>query len=289
MSYWIKTVAEMTDIPKNTLIAWERRYGFVQPRRTDSGYRVYSDADVDLLRRAKELLDGGYRISEVVGLLTRKTSPPVQLGSGPEWEPGMTKIRVALLRALLVFDSAAADRLLHHLVAVPLETRLDQIYMPLIQETGRLWEEGEATIVQEHFISAWCREQILAMSRVVEPTAPHAPEAICATPAGEPHEFGLLGAAFRLANVGYRVLYLGVDVPVEQLLSLVARRKPAIVAVSVVWLEGFDALDFGARVLSQMGPRGRVLIAGRAVEGLGPQSTDRLLLGVPATRFMGRG
>ena len=47
--YRINAVSEMTGIPAATLRAWERRYGVPEPRRTESSYRVYSDADIELL------------------------------------------------------------------------------------------------------------------------------------------------------------------------------------------------------------------------------------------------
>ena len=46
MGYQIKMVSDMLGIPKNTLIAWERRYAIVDPTRTDGGYRVYSAEDI---------------------------------------------------------------------------------------------------------------------------------------------------------------------------------------------------------------------------------------------------
>lgn len=271
----------MTGIPKNTLIAWERRYGLVEPRRSDSGYRVYTDEDVAMIRRVKDLLDAGYRISEASDMVRRELGQNSQ--HSQQVEPvltGMESYRAVLLTALLDFDRAAAERVVRRLVTLPYETLLDDLYLPILRITGDRWEGGEVTVVQEHFVSAWCREQILAMARSLEPGVANAPEAICATPAGEHHEFGLLGVAFRLANRGYRLLYLGTNVPTDQLLDLVRRRRPEIVALSLV-LErpGFDPLDYGRKILSVLGPEGRVLMGGRAVDGLSERSTSRLLVG----------
>ena len=53
MAYQIKDVADLTGIPRNTLIAWERRYDVVKPVRAENGYRYYSDEDLKTLLRVK--------------------------------------------------------------------------------------------------------------------------------------------------------------------------------------------------------------------------------------------
>ena len=65
----IRIVSEQTGIPRNTIVAWERRYGLITPTRLPNGYRVYSTADVERLKRAKALVDQGHAISEVAALL----------------------------------------------------------------------------------------------------------------------------------------------------------------------------------------------------------------------------
>ena len=289
MGYWTNTVAEMTGIPKNTLIAWERRYGLVTPERTGSGYRIYSDEDVAVLTRVKELIDSGYRISEVIRILERGPSdtPTLLDEAGKEGDTGLDLARRSLLERLLAFDLAGAEALSKLLVTTPFETLLDEVYLPLLHDVGARWEQGTATVAQEHLVSGWCRERILAMARSVEPSSERAPEAICATAAGEHHEFGALGVAFHLANRGYRILYLGTDVPSEELLDLIHTRRPAIVALSAVLARpDLDLVAFGQRVLQALGPVGRVLIGGRAADGLERHSSGRLLLGARAAEIV---
>jgi DNA-binding transcriptional MerR regulator len=75
MSYRIRTVVEITGIPRNTLLAWERRYGIPEPGRTEGGHRVYREEDLQLLVRLQKLLDQGLRIGEAVALLRRNSEP----------------------------------------------------------------------------------------------------------------------------------------------------------------------------------------------------------------------
>ncbi|RME25793.1 MAG: MerR family transcriptional regulator [Deltaproteobacteria bacterium] len=280
MAYWINNVSEMTGIPKSTLIAWERRYRLVEPKRAPSGYRLYTDEDVALLQRVKALLDAGHRISTVAEIVKREARPATTMEAPATPLPGgLESLRNAALEALLAFDRAEVDRVLSWLFSLPFETLIDQVILPILHEIGARWEAGEVTVVQEHYVSAWSRERILTMARGRDP-GPTAPEAVCATPPGELHELGLLAAAFRLANRGYRLLYLGTDVPTDQLLALLRDRQPALVALSVVReRDDFDVLAYAERVLEALGPEGEVIVGGWAAAGLAHHSRERLRFG----------
>lgn len=262
MPYKIKTVSEMTGIPKNTLIAWERRYGQPAPERTPSGYRVYSDDDVALLGRIQELRAQGYRISEALDLVGH--DPPRTKPSAS----GLDGIREALLEALLRYDLNQAEALSRAVLTVPYASRIDELLLPMVQEVGHRWQVGTVSVVQEHLVSGWARERLLAMMRSQEPRGPGAPEAVCATLPGERHEFGLLGAAFHLAQAGFRVVYLGCDVPLAQLRAVLVDRRPDVMALSAV-LERPDVdLLTRAGELADCLPKGRILVGGRAAEAL---------------------
>jgi DNA-binding transcriptional MerR regulator/methylmalonyl-CoA mutase cobalamin-binding subunit len=283
VAYWIKAVADMTGIPKNTLIAWERRHGVVKPERASSGYRVYSEADVAVLHRIKQLLDDGMRISDAAKRVreeNRAGNRDVTQRAPDEVLVGLPALREALLEALLAFDQPEVQRLYPRLVGVPFATIIDDVVLPIVHDVGQLWEEGEASVAQEHYVTSWCRDQILAMARTVQPERDDAPEAICATPQGEHHEIGLLGAAYHLAARGHRLIYLGADVPSDQLVELVAERRPAVVALSYVLPRNdFDIVGLAHRLHDAMGGRGEVVVGGRASTAHRDASTEHITFG----------
>ena len=116
MSYRIRTVASLTGISPTTLRAWERRYDVVEPRRSDSGYRVYSDVDVATLSRVKQLVDHGLKAGEAIALVRRGMQAPSPRDLPPE---GLAALRTRLLAALLLFDRGAAAESYRQLVAIP--------------------------------------------------------------------------------------------------------------------------------------------------------------------------
>jgi len=70
----IRVVARLTGINPVTIRAWERRYQLVRPERTPGGHRLYSRADVELLRAASRLIGQGVSISRA----TRVLEDPIQ-------------------------------------------------------------------------------------------------------------------------------------------------------------------------------------------------------------------
>ena len=71
MGYQVKTVSQLTGIPRNTILAWERRYGLLNPLRSPEGHRMYSDRDVAVLEELKSLIAAGHRVGQAVLMLPR--------------------------------------------------------------------------------------------------------------------------------------------------------------------------------------------------------------------------
>lgn len=230
MSYRIKSVAALTGINTATLRAWERRYDLVSPRRTPGGYRVYSDQDVDTISRVRALLDRGLKVGEAVEILRRGEEVPAL----PEAAASAEAVCDALLGALLDFDRLAADRLYDLLAPLPFPDRVEEVLMPLLRRVGDLWEKDEATVTQEHFVAVFAREKLEWMLGFLSAAPADGPEVVVAGLPGERHELGLMGVAVHLAARGWRVTYLGADVPFADLERMLAERRPALVCTSVI-------------------------------------------------------
>ncbi|MBK7756457.1 MAG: MerR family transcriptional regulator [Deltaproteobacteria bacterium] len=217
MGYRIKTVAELVGISKGTLLAWERRYSFVVPERAENGYREYTDADVERLRRIKRLVEEGYKISEAISLTHEAAAPAAVVAPSSVEVGGLCQLQKELLEALRRYDLTTATALNERLAGLSFQQRIEQIFMPLLREVGERWAEGSLSVAQEHFASEFCREQLAAMLVSVGYGPKEGPTAICATYPGERHELALLSLAVRLALAGYRVRYLGADLPLKDL------------------------------------------------------------------------
>lgn len=249
MGYRIKTVSELTGIPKNTLVAWERRYGILNPDRLPNGYRLYSDKDIAILTQIKSVLADGFRISDAVEIINRE--PPAE----PAYEPGSPEqdmfeaLRGQLAGALLGYDRARADVIVRRLGAMPHTTAIEAVYFPLLREVGDGWASGTVSVAQEHFVAAYVRERLTGMLMGLGCGPAHGLHVACTTFPGDRHELGVLGLAVRLAADGFRVSYLGADTPVGDLGRFAAEVRPGWLCVSVILQADLRAVVAYAREL----------------------------------------
>lgn len=237
MGYRIKTVSELTGIPKNTLIAWERRYGLVEPDRHGNRYRSYSDADVALLKRIKRHIEDGYKISEAIDLVrdpSRQPDAARVANANSAGQDSLERARNELLSSLLEFDAARAEHILHRYGTLPYARLIEELYYPMLRMVGEGWTEGKVSIAQEHFATAFCRERFLAMLMQVGGARGTGPHAVCTTFPGDLHELGVLGISVLLALSGWRITYLGPNLPAYELQKTGRTLKPDWVCTSLV-------------------------------------------------------
>lgn len=259
MSYRVKTVCSMTGISRNTLLTWERRYDILDPRRSPTGHRIYSDDDVAVLRRLKQLVDDGLAISEAVRMSSReRTQRPL---------PPERDLAEEVLDALSAFERERADRLFYRIRQLTFGQALDELYLPILRETGVRWADGRLSVAQEHFISGWCREQMLTMFHGLGSGPETGPTAVCALGPHEGHELGLLAVAIHLMLAGWRVTWLGADLPVEELCAYVTSHAPRLVCLSVSVGAGPERVTAWARELRAASPAHTfVALGGTAAE-----------------------
>lgn len=264
MGYRIKTVAELLGVPRNTLLSWERRYCLVAPVRQANGYREYRDEDLAILQRLKHHLDQGLKISEAVSLLRAQHSAPAAQVLPPTDATG--PVREQLLQALSEADRSRADALARQLGLMPWWQALGEIYYPLLRRIGHCWEDGELSVAQEHFASAWIRARMVTMLTAVD----HGPKGgiptIMAGFPGEQHDLGLLGAAVKLALKGHRITWLGPNLPTADLLGFFKAHRTQLVCTSVVMPPPEGALlDWVGAVQGALPPKAQVWVGGAAL------------------------
>ncbi len=230
MTYRIKRVAHLTGINPATLRAWERRYQLLTPRRSAAGYRLYSDEDISILSRIKRLIDEGLSIGEA---LERVRSSSIPLGEHAD-APLVREVRDEILAALLTMDRPRAQASWDRLESLPSLRRVDEVLMPVLREVGERWADGQIGIADEHYATAFAREKLAATFQELDAGSVGGPLAVCAGLPHEEHELGLMAAALHLLDAGWRVIYLGVNVPLDEFGRVAAERRPTMMCTSVM-------------------------------------------------------
>jgi len=249
MGYRIKTISDLLGIPRNTLLAWERRYSIVKPVRQPNGYREYSDADLSRLKAVKHFLDLGHRISEAISLSENMPTDP--LAAQDVEDP--VELRVELLEMLIQLDRAGADRRLRKVAGMSFARRIDTIFTPILRQTGDLWEAGKLTVAQEHYISSFCRAHLTAMLLSLEHGPENGPVVVCASWSEDQHDLALLSVAIKLALRGFHIVFLGARTPRADLITLCQQRPPSKICLSVTVPITADELVVAATELTGLG------------------------------------
>ncbi len=227
--YRIQTVAEMTSVPAATLRAWERRYGIPSPERTESSYRLYSDRDVELIRKLRSLRESGMAPAEAARVVHRGAN---QEGVVAEADPFSTA-RDAIVAAVEDFDPRNLEAVVRRSMFLGSSTVIfEEILAPAMREIGDKWHAGEMTVAQEHLASEVLAAAAAEMLRLVR-VEDRERTAVLACFADEDHAFPLYGVAFRMVQWGYRPVVLGLRTPPEAVADAVERLRPSLVGLSV--------------------------------------------------------
>ncbi len=224
----IGELARRTGVSPALLRAWEQRYGLLRPSRSPGGFRLYSDADEERVRRVKELIVAGVSASEAA---RRALEAPTR-GAADTAEPLLHEISERLERALEALDGERANRAFDDLLAAfDVETVLRDALLPYLRRLGQRWEVGRVTVAQEHFASNLVRGRLLGLARGWGAGA--GPALVLACPSGEWHDLPLIMFGIVVARRGRRVTFLGADTPPETIARTVRSVRPALVVLSV--------------------------------------------------------
>ena len=261
-------VVERTGLTSHAIRAWERRYGVVEPARTEGGQRLYTDAQVLRLRLLKRATEGGRSISNVAELSTEELASLIGEDAGASNGGGTVHDQGAFLEASLeaaerLDAQALREELMRAVVSLSAPVFVTRVVGPLLARVGELWEEGAMRPAQEHVVSTAVRQVLDWLLGRYEASA-DAPLMVAGTPEGELHEFGAMLASVVAADAGWRVLYLGPSLPAEEIAAAAEQSGAAVVAVSVVDGEAEDR-DRAGRELERLSaalPDGVLLVVG---------------------------
>jgi len=219
----IREVARLTGVNPVTLRAWERRYGLIQPIRTESGHRLYSRTDIDTVHRILDWIERGVAVSKVGRILARGEplrEPGTVSEDGVEWAQWHGQLR----NAISAFDDCQLDRLYGQIFsAYPLAVVFQDILMPLWQELlrhqGRFGQASEWLFFDNFLRSRTAqRLQVLAAAPL--------PRVLLAAIAGECRELEVLVAGLLLTGEKLAVKILGVGQPFDELTLVCEKTHP---------------------------------------------------------------
>lgn len=218
----IREVSRLTGVNPVTLRAWERRYGLIQPKRTESGHRLYCQADIDDIRSILGWLDRGVAVSKVGRILARQSlKGVVEVSSTPDQQ---ARWQAQVRQAVRAFDGMRLEQVYGQVFAsYPLAQVFDGVFMPvwlaLRSERERFGQTSEWLFL-DHFLRARVLQRLYLMREsqsqhiVLAPLGEHLPE------------LELLVAGLLLGSDEIAVTVLAPGQPLDELTLVCERLKP---------------------------------------------------------------
>ncbi len=235
--YRIQAVAQMTGVSAATLRAWERRYGIPVPKRSSSSYRLYSDHDIELVRRVRQLCDEGMAPSQAAREVIAQRDPPAAPATPKTVDaPGEDVYAMATARILEGIEHFDPDRVKsaveRALYLGPSVTVFQRILSPTLDEVGKRWERGTLSISQEHLAAEIIGNAVRYILGLAQPDKAKR-RVLLACFADEEHVTPLYGIALSFASWGYKSVMLGARTPTHALRHAVTEVAPDIVGLSL--------------------------------------------------------
>jgi len=263
----IKAVALRTGLSVHVIRVWERRYQAIVPSRSATRRRLYTAEMVERLQLLLRLTKQGRSIGTVAHLGTpallalvrereRLPEPAAQVQAD---DAGFLEEGLEAVRNL---DASALEQVLTRAeVQLGFQGMLRRMAAPFCQLLGEKWREGELTAAHEHLASAVMQSFLLRLSRS-RSTDLSGPVLVIATPRGQVHELGALLVCAAASNLGWRVIYLGANLPAAELAGAVRQHQARALALSLVYPEDDTSLPEELERLRQLLPAGCALLAG---------------------------
>ena len=279
--YSIKIASERSGVSSHLIRMWEKRYGALSPDRTETNRRLYSDENIERLSMLHTCTQAGHRIGNVATLPTdtlcqlsqestanpkpsrAKDAPGALSVAAQSLPPGV----VESFKAVENMDAEALQRSLDKAsIELGYQGMLTKLIVPLMQNIGRLWCEGELTGAYEHFASSALRTYLLGQVQSYA-ISRNSPTIITVTPAGQLHEFGAVITAAAAGSAGWYVVHLGSSLPAAEIAGAAIRSEARLVALSLVHPPDDPDLPAQLRMLRRLLPsRVGIVAGGRACE-----------------------
>ena len=284
-TYSIKDLEKLSGIKAHTIRVWEQRYHLIEPQRTDTNIRYYSDDDLVKLMNISVLNQNGYKISKISQLNDGQISEVMlQLNNDV---PSLSTQTESLVMAMVEVDERHFNQVFEKSVLnLGFENTIEQLLFPFLERIGILWLAGTINPAQEHFITNLIRQKLIAAidHEGVKTEGTH-PRILFYLPEGEFHEIGLLYYNYLARKADFEVLYLGTSVPFRDIIRVDEIRPAQILFTSFVMSPGAGVLAEKIKRLKKAFPDKAVLVSGWQVKQEQPRLPENFLKIASSTDF----
>jgi DNA-binding transcriptional MerR regulator len=227
-TYLIEQVETLTGINAHTLRIWERRYNFLKPARTETNIRFYNDIELVKLLNVGVLVRNGQKISKIDRMSELEINDLITDILSNVSNENEDEINI-LTKSMLEMNEVEFNKVFQRrAMRKGLQATITDLIYPFLNQIGMLWGTNKVIPAQEHFITNLIRQKIIAAIDALPSPATDAPGICMFLLDGEDHEIGLLLAAYMASDLGWKVYYMGQNMPVTNIKEMVEISNPKV-------------------------------------------------------------
>lgn len=214
----IKDLENFSGIKAHTIRIWEKRYNILEPMRTETNIRFYDIHNLQKLLNITLLHNYGYKISTISKYPAEKI--PVLVREIISEKSVKHHAINAFKMAMINFDQSLFITTYNNLLSEKSFREIfNEIFIPLLNEIGLLWQTDTIKPAHEHFISNLILQKLVINTEKVQILEPEKKDKIFVLflPINEVHELGLMYINYEISLNGYKSIYLGANIPFEDL------------------------------------------------------------------------
>lgn len=227
-AFTIKDIENLSGVKAHTIRIWEQRYDFIKPQRTDTNIRYYSNEELKKILNIALLNKFGFKISHINKMNVSEINQ--KLYSLSHQQARQERIINEMVGHMVDMNIELFEQLLDEQIRTfNIEKTITEFIFPFLEKIGILWMTNNILPAQEHLVTNMIRQKLMVGIEEIKTPVRSNKVALLFLPEGEYHEIGLLYVYYLLKNHGVRVLYLGADVPLDDLAFIVKVKNPDFV------------------------------------------------------------
>ncbi|HSP83062.1 MAG TPA: MerR family transcriptional regulator [Gillisia sp.] len=217
-NFSIKDLEHLSGVKAHTIRIWEKRYNILTPERTDTNIRTDDVCNLQKILNVTFLNDHGYKISRIAKLSEPEISKMVKevAASSSVQSRAINSFKIAMIN----FDQALFNKTYNSLLETKTFQKIfHEVFIPLLDEIGLLWQTDTINPVHEHFLVGLIKQKLYLNIAQLENEGNYRDESLYVLflPENEIHDLGILYLNYELNLNQRKTIYLGPSMPIKDM------------------------------------------------------------------------
>ncbi len=262
--YSIKELEQLSGIKAHTIRIWEKRHRLIDPARTPTNIRFYSDEDLKKIINVSLLNNNGVKISKIADMTNDQLNQKVLELSETRNDAAIHIDQLVV--AMIDMEEEGFEKILNTLILrYGFERTITDVVYPFLEKIGILWQTQNITPAHEHFMSNLIRQKLIVAIDGLPIPSKASKKVLLFLPEGELHELALLFFHYLIRKASFRTYYLGQNVPHEDLVSVFRVHNPDYLVSSITTSTTTSVESYFERLTHDF-PESPILISGQQVQ-----------------------